>query len=338
MAEIKRYPFFRHLRSESSSYVMQYRKGRLRRCGRGLAFWFRPLTTSVAEVPTDDQEVPLLFHGHSGEFQEVTVQGVVNYRVAEPETLVERIDFTLELHDGRHRGEPLEQIGQLVSGLAQQVALEHMAALPTRELITGSLEPLRARILAKLNGDGGIAEFGIEASSVRLAAIRPTPELERALQTPTLEAIHAEADEATFQRRAMAVEKERAIEENELQNRIELERQREQLIAQEGQNNRHEAEEQAQAAKIEALSMAERVRLEAAARAERISLIEGAKAEAERAHVELHRDLPTQVLVGLAAQELAGKLEHIDHVHISPELLGPLLTDLVSKASARLEE
>ncbi len=338
MAEIERYPFFRHLRSESSSYVIQSHKGNLRRRGRGLAFWFRPLSTSVAEVPLDDQEVPFLFHGRSAEFQDVTAQGVVTYRVVNPESLVNRIDFTLELENGNFHGEPLEQIAQLIAGLAQQVALDLMALGKTRDLITNSVEPLRVRILETLNGEGGLAEVGLEAASVRIAAMRPTPELERTLQTPTIEAIQAEADEAIFQRRALAVEKERAIEENELKNRIELARQREKLIAQEGLNNRHEADEQAEASRIGATAQAERVRLEAAARAEQISLIEGARAEAERAHVELHRDLPTQVMVGLAAQELAGKLKRIDHVHISPELLGPLLSDLVLKASKRLEE
>ena len=55
---------------------------------------------------------------------------------------------------------------------------------------------------------------------------------------PTREAIQQAADEATFQRRAQAVEKERAIQENELQNKIELARREEQLIAQKGQHLR----------------------------------------------------------------------------------------------------
>ncbi len=49
MAEIKRLFLFRHLRSEASSFVLHYRDGDLVRSGRGLAFWFYPLSTSVAE-------------------------------------------------------------------------------------------------------------------------------------------------------------------------------------------------------------------------------------------------------------------------------------------------
>ena len=71
MAEIKRVFFLRHLRSEASSFVLHYRDGELVRSGRGLAFWFFPLSTSVAEVPVDDRELPMQLRGRSADYQEV---------------------------------------------------------------------------------------------------------------------------------------------------------------------------------------------------------------------------------------------------------------------------
>ena len=81
MAEIRRYPFLRHLRSEASVYVTHHRQGRKRRAGRGLAFWFRPDGASIAELPMDDRDLPFLIHGRSKDHQEVTVQGVITWRV-----------------------------------------------------------------------------------------------------------------------------------------------------------------------------------------------------------------------------------------------------------------
>ncbi|MCL2778241.1 MAG: hypothetical protein FWD73_09570 [Polyangiaceae bacterium] len=52
--------------------------------------------------------------------------------------------------------------------------------------------------------------------------IRPKSEMEKAMEAPIRECIQQEADEAAFARRALAVEKERAIKENELKNQIEL--------------------------------------------------------------------------------------------------------------------
>ncbi len=50
----------------------------------GLSFWFRPLTAVLSEVPVDDRELPLLFHARTADFQEVTVQATVTYRVVDP--------------------------------------------------------------------------------------------------------------------------------------------------------------------------------------------------------------------------------------------------------------
>ena len=86
--------------------------------------------------------------------------------------------------------------------------------------------------------------------SARVVAIRPEPDLERALQTPTREAVQREADRATYARRAGAVEQERAIAENELQNKIELARREQQLVEQHGANARRKAELDASAALV----------------------------------------------------------------------------------------
>ena len=96
MASISSFLFLRHVRSEPTAYLSFFKDGKLRRGGRGLSFWFYPLGSSLVEVPLDDRELPFLFHGSSADFQEVTVQGVITYRVTAPDVLAERVDFTLE--------------------------------------------------------------------------------------------------------------------------------------------------------------------------------------------------------------------------------------------------
>ena len=122
MAQMNRILFLRHLRAEPSRHVLHYRGGRLRRSGRGLAYWFVPLSASVAEVPCDDRDLPFLFHARSGDFQDITVQGVITYRVLDPEALAGRVDFSIDLRGGRYREQPLEQIAELLTNMAQQTA------------------------------------------------------------------------------------------------------------------------------------------------------------------------------------------------------------------------
>ena len=329
MAEITRFPIMRHLRAEPTAHALHYRKGRLVHSGPGLAFWFRPLSAALAEVPLDDRELPFLFHGRSADFQDVVAQGVITYRVADPEMLAGRIDFTLDPDTGKWTKEPLEQVAGILTQLAQQSAWEYLTHTPVRQLLTDGVAEIRRRISDGLVVEGRPATMGIEIVSVRVAAVRPNAEVEKALQMPTRESIQQEADEATFQRRALAVEKERAIAENELQNRIELARREEMLVGQEGQNRRRRAEEETEAQRIEAEGAATRDRLDAEARAEGIRVVGDAQADAEGKSMGVYRDMPAQILLGLAARELAGKLGKIEHLTLAPELLTPLLANLL---------
>ena len=76
MAEITNFGIFRHLRADASSHILTYQGAKLVREGRGLSFTFMPHHVSIAEIPIDDRELPILFHGRSADFQDVTAQGV----------------------------------------------------------------------------------------------------------------------------------------------------------------------------------------------------------------------------------------------------------------------
>ncbi len=303
MATIQRFPLVRHLRSEPTYHVLSYRNGDLRRDGAGLAFWFRPIATAVAEVPIDDRELPFLFRVRSADFQELAVQGVVTFRVAAPAALARRVDFTLDLDSGRWAQAPLEQVAGLLSQLAQQFVVDELGKQDVRAILHAGVAPIRQRIEAGLRAEPALAELGIELVAVRVADVAPSAEVEKALRQPTREAIQQRADEATFQRRAMAVEKERAIAENELANRIELARREEDLVSQAAVNDRRKAE----------------------SRAEEIGLVEGAKLQVERERAEIQAALPPDVLRALALQELAGALGTVEHLTVTPDLLQPLL-------------
>jgi regulator of protease activity HflC (stomatin/prohibitin superfamily) len=317
MAHIKNFGFLARLRSDATHHVIRYANGRVRRSGRGLSFWFLPQTASLAELPMDDREMTLFVKGRSRDFQALSLQGALTWRVADPERLAERVDFTILLASGELRSEPLEQIQTRIAGLANQAALQYLAHAPVNDLLGAGLEPLRLRLTAALGEDPSLTEMGIAVVAVRLTSLAPSSELERALQAPTYESLQQKADQATFERRALAVDKERAIAENELANKIELARREKSLIAQEAENAGNRAQ-----------GLAEAQQIEAEAEATRIRAVEGAKAETEKARLDVYRDLPPAVLYGLAARELAGKLTKIEHVNVTPDLLAALFGEM----------
>lgn len=348
MAQILRVPVFRHLRAEPSAHVLHYHKGKLARSGRGLSFWYRPLVSGLAEIPLDDREQAFLFAGRTQDFQDVAVQGAITWRVANAEELARRLDFSIDVERGQYLKKPFEQLAGIVAQLAQQVTLDHVAHRPLRAVLHEGVQPLRDRIEEFLRGSAELSEMGLQLVSVRVAKVSPNSELEKALQAPTRETIQQAADEAVFARRAMAVDKERAIAENELQNKIELARRAEALIAQEGANDRQRQEELATARRVEARSGAETallaadgdaavIRSRAAARAEAIEQVHGARNRARTVELEAYAKLPPAIMFGLALRELAGKLEQIGHLNVSPDALGPLLQNLMTAGAARLE-
>ena len=336
MAEIRHYPVVAHVRGEASAQQLLWKGGRLRRSGRGLAFWFQPLSANLAEIPLDDRELSFLFHARTADFQDAVCQGVITYRVADAEAVAARIDFSLDLETGLYQEEPLDQIADRLTPLAQQHVWGIVNAAPLATLLANGVELLRDAIGTGLESDRGLREMGLAVVSVRVSSIQPDATVEKALQTPTRESIQQQADEATFARRALAVEKERAIAENELKNRIELARRQALLVDQEGLNERRRAEEAAAAARIESEGSADRTRITAAASAESLHAIEGERVALEKERIAAYGALPPNALLALAAREFAAKIERIEHLNLSPDLLSPFLADLAAAGAARL--
>ncbi len=336
MADVSSRFFMRHLRGAPTSWVRHQAGGKVRREGIGQSFWYRPLTAVLSEVPINDRELPMLFHARTRDFADVTVQATVTYRITDPATAAGRLDFAVDPKTGVAQGKPLQQIATLLAELAQQPALDLLAGLPLATAMTDGVPTLRAAVSEALAADARLTDTGVSVVSARVIGVRPEPELERALQTPTREAVQVDADKATYGRRAQAVEQERAIAENELQSKIELARREQQLVEQQGANIRRQAELDAAAALVAAQAGAERDEIEAAAAARREQLLTQAKAEgvravgvaegeAEAARLAAYRDLDPQVLHGLALRELAGNLPEIGQLTVTPDLLTDLL-------------
>ncbi|GIF13837.1 SPFH domain-containing protein [Actinoplanes teichomyceticus] len=336
MADVTRRLHLRHLRSAPTSWVSHTVRGKARRAGTGLAFWYRPLTAVLSEVPVDDRELPLLFHARTEDFADVTVQATVTYRVSDPAAAAARLDFSIDPYRGRWRGQPLDQVATLLAELAQQPALDLLARLSLAEALTTGIAPVRQSVADALAADPRLAETGVTVVSARVVAIRPEPDLERALQTPTRERVQQDADQATYARRAHAVQQERAIAENELQSKIELARQEQHLVEQHGANARRSAELDAESQLVAAQSEAQRARVAAdaqadaerardEARAAGARAVGLAEAEAEAARLAAYRDVPAEVLQALALRELARHVPAIKELTITPDLVSKLI-------------
>jgi regulator of protease activity HflC (stomatin/prohibitin superfamily) len=333
MADISRYPFLHHLRGTATVHVQHVHNGKVRHAGTGLSFWFRPLGAVLSEVPVADRELPLLFHARTSDFQDVAVQATVTYRVVDPALATSRIDFSIDPTLGVWRSTPLDQVAGLLTETVQQHSLALLAAMPLTEALVTGVATLGTTVGAAVTTDARLGETGIGVVALRVVAVRPEPEVEKALRTPAREHVQQEADRATYERRALAVERERAISENELQSQIELAKREEQLVAQRGANARREAEEQAAAGQVSAQAQAGRTLTLAEGEASATRARGDAEASAEAARLAVRRDLPETVLWTEALREVSGHLPDIDNLVLTPDLIAPLLARLSRSAS-----
>jgi len=334
MATIKRYPFVRHLRTVPTAHVLHLDSGKVRHEGAGLAFWFRPLSAVISEIPVDDRELPLVAHARTADFQDVTVQVTVSFRFVDPTLVAGRLDFSIDPDSGRWTGTPLDQVAHLLTELASGQVMDALSTMTVLQAVTAGGGELRRVITEGLQADQRLASTGIAVLGARVRSVRAEADMERFLQTPARELAQSEADKSTFERRALAVERERAIAENELHNRIELALREQELVAQDGANARTRASEAAAAALIEANAAAERQGLLADADAHSARVVGEAQGVAEAARLAAYADVDREVLATLALKELAGSLPSIGSLTITPDLLTGVLGGLVGPRAA----
>ncbi|MBH0053004.1 hypothetical protein I6E74_02325 [Salinibacterium sp. SWN139] len=315
MAYIRQYGFFRHLRSTPTAHIVHLKKGAVAHEGVGTAFYFRALTAAISEVPTAESELPLVFHARTVDFQDVAVGATITYRYADPSLAARSIDFAIDTETGQWISDPLAQVSSRITELAQQYALESIATMKLLDLLAAGLPTVRQAMTDGLASDQRLAKTSILVIGVRVVSIKPQAELASALETPVREQVQQNADKATFERRAVAVERERAIAENELQSKIELAKREELLVGQEGANALKRAKEAAASEKVRSESAAENVRVMGAA-----------TADAEKARLAAFEGIESEVLLALAANSLAENLPEIGTLNLSPDVLSQALS------------
>src|SRR5438445_3791955 len=336
----------RFIKVQPTTYLLQYQHGRIVREGVGLAFFYYAPSTSLVAIPIGSTDVPFIFEEPTGDYQTVTLQGQISYRVVDARKLAGLMNFSLAPNGRDYASEDPDKLAQRVINLVHVLARAELEKLPLREAIRAAAGIVQ-EVKKQLAVSSEIASLGLEVLGFSLLAIKPTPEPARALEAETREQLLKEADEAIYARRNSAVEQERAIKENELNTEIAVENKKRQI-----RETQMEAERTVQEKKH--LVLKEALEANIVMEDRRKSLValagENAKAEADAraygvsstmkalgsADVKILQALATtgmkpEQLIAFAFQELAGRADKIGQLNISPDLLRELLDSKVNK-------
>lgn len=210
-----------------TTYVLQYKNGKIMRQGAGLSFIYYAPTSTIVAIPMASADVPFVFQESTGDFQSVTIQGQLTYRVADPTRLASLLDFSVDRHHAYYSEDPRKLPERLIHSLQTLTR-----AIPQRLVLKDALvssDAIVVEALAQLRKSEAVAALGVEILSLSILAIRPTPETGRALEAEAREELQRRADEAIYARRNSAVEQERLIKESELNTEIAVEEKKRQI-------------------------------------------------------------------------------------------------------------
>ena len=331
--------YFKYIKTDPNTCLMQYRSGKLVREGRGTSFLYFAPTSSLVAVPVGSQEVPFIFKEITQDFQEVTVQGQFIYRVIDARKLSELMNFSLKPDGRTYDSEDPRKLSSRLVNLVQVKIRNSIQHLDLRDALISS-EPLVRNLKNDLSMSDVLASLGISVLDISLVAIKPTPETARALEASVREKLLQEADDAIYIRRNASVEQERAIQENELRTDIAVEQKKREIeetkreairaiqakdrvIRQEGLDGDIQLEEKRKAL-VELASA--NARQEADDKAYAITAVMEAMASVDARVLEAitSAGMDPEQLISQAFRELARSSGKIGELNISPDLLQSL--------------
>ena len=330
----------KHIKLDSMTYVLHYKNGNIKREGRGLSFFYFAPNSSIVAIPMGSNDLPFIFNESTNDYQTVNIQGQISYKITNPKTLADVLDFTVD-DNGQYKKNDIEKLNQRIINEAQTATSSFIHEIKLKDAIR-SAKAIEERILEGLKASQAISMLGIEILGANILAIQATPEMARALETETREKLQQEADQAIYERRNFAVEQERKIMESELNTEIAVEEKQKQIAEKKMESEVQKAENDRKLREM-------KLEADIAVENQRKQLIEqktaNDKKEAEtqgfviETTLKPYKDIDWKILtalnnnpdpkfnISLAFRQLAENADKIGNLNISPELLDSILND-----------
>lgn len=291
-----------YFKAQPNDFVLQYTSGRVTREGTGLSFFYWQHNTQIVAVPTSSIEANFVFNEVTRNFQEVTLQGQFTYRIRDPKLAASLLNFAIDPRRGTHVSDDPEKLAGRISNIVQIETRKEIQRRSLEETLRDA-QTIAETVLQGLRTSDVLKGLGVELLNVYVLSTRPTPEIGKALEAEYRESLLRQADEATYARRAAAIDQERTIKEKELGSDKAIEEQRRELIVLQGDNARQEAENRGKALELEAAY----------------------KARAAETELAVFRTLDPRTLLAVAMKEMGQNAGQIGNLTITSEILASLL-------------
>lgn len=212
----------RFIKSQPTTYLIEYKSGKVGRQGAGLSFLYFAPTTTLAAIPAGSRDESFIFQQVTADFQTITVQGQIAYRISEPTKAAAMLNFALRADGKSYESDDPEKLRQRVLSAVEVLSQKTIKSIALKEALLAS-DRLALEVTREFKVYPEITSLGIDIQGISVLAIKPTPETARALEAEAREVILRQSDEAIFVRRNAAIENERTIRESELDTEVAVE-------------------------------------------------------------------------------------------------------------------
>ncbi len=333
-----------HIKFDSMTYVLHFKNGSIKREGRGLSFFYFEPNSSIIAIPMGSNDLPFIFSESTNDYQQVTIQGQITYKISKPRELADVLDFTVN-DNGQYKKNDIEKLNQRIINEAQTATSSYIHGIKLKDSIR-SAKAIEDKILEGLRSSAAIGMLGIEILGANILGISATPEMARALETETREKLQQEADQAIYERRNFAVEQERIIKETELNTEIAVEEKQKQIAEKkmESQVQKADNDRKLREMKLEAdISVENQRKLFIEQKTENDKIEAESQGYVIEATLKPYKEMDWKILtalnnnpdprfnIALAFRQLAENADKIGNLNISPELLDSLLNEKQEK-------
>ncbi|WP_282148124.1 SPFH domain-containing protein [Algibacter lectus] len=328
-----------YIKFDSMNYVIHYQNGKVKQEGRGLSFFYFSPNSSIVSIPVQSNDFQFVFKETTKDYQEVTLQGQITYKIQSPKQIAETLDFTVN-NKKQYLKNDYEKIQQRIINEAQTASASIIQRLNLKEALR-QLEDIEKEIFSNIQKSKTVQMLGLEVLSVNILGVTPNPEMARALEAQTRESLQIEADQAVYERRNFAVEQERIIKETELNTEIAIEEKQKQIVEKKMETD---VVKQENGQKLKEMEMKSNIALEEQKKTLIDIQVTNEKKEADvkeyvlNANLKPYKELDWKTLmaignngndagnnIALAFRELAENADKIGNLNISPELLDSIV-------------
>lgn len=330
----------RFIKFQPNQHVIKYRRGKIVKEGPGLAFYYFVPTTSIVAIPMGSFDTPFIFEQLTADFQTVSIQGQLIYRIIDHKKIAQLLNFTLNKRGDAYLSDDPQKLSARIVNIARVLTKQYIETLQLKDTMN-STEALSQKLNADITKNSEIQSLGVEVLGLSILAVLPNKDTARALEAEAREQILKKADDAIYERRNSSIEQERRIKENELNTEIAIETKKKEIreTQMEAERAIQEKQNQMRSEQLTAKTLLEEKRKQLVKLA-----AENAKAEADSkaygmaAVMKAMQSVDGQVLqalanlgmnpdklIAIAFQQIAGKAEKIGQLNISPDLLKQLM-------------